>query len=492
MAPLGVQGVGVLPLRARPDSLRRGRNPPFLAGRSGGRGAVLRLRAPAVHVGGRLVGEEGELQALVGAEAGAGLVGEHGRYDLDPARNSHLHLLLRRRGARRVDQAVCRDGPAECRLELAGEGRPPPKVVGARHAAADALVRGAEAEEDLHELVAVEVAVRDLRAAAHALGLALEGGHPDHHLEEHAPHSPLVHLGRVRVVTHQQLRRAVPQRDKLAVHHHDVLALLGQPKVAQLGRPVGEHDDVARLDVLVHHPHRVDEVDGRDNVPRPQLGVPEGEPPVLLLDDGVEVADGPLHDEHPAVLGGAEHLDHKVGSPEGAHDVDLLLHCPENVAVADPGGAPVWPDAKVELALGAHDLENDAPTRPHVPGLVHRRKGTLAHHPPDLEILALKGPHLGALRVDAAQGTARACGRLFDAIRRRVALGLPFRPMPGRAAFPGADVNATALPHLLVRGRGRGHGPRTYPRAPTTLAEPLYSYTLPCPTKEGSLASPPW
>mmetsp|Transcript_18069 Transcript_18069/g.35299 ORF Transcript_18069/g.35299 Transcript_18069/m.35299 type:complete len:252 (-) Transcript_18069:561-1316(-) len=251
---------------------------------------------------------------MVGSHTLARLELEHRGDELGPVDQRHLQLLQGGRLAGRGHDAVVGDDAAEGALELAREGGPAAKVVGAREGAL--LLGGAQAQKDLHQLVAVEVAVRDLRAAAHALGLALERRHPDHHLQQHAPHPPLVHLGRVGVVAHQQLRRPVPQRDELAVHHHDVLPLLGEAKVAQLGGAVREHNHVARLDVLVHHPHRVDKVDGRNHVARPQLGVPEGETQALLLDDGVEVADGPLHDEHAAVLRGAEHLHDVLCRPQ--------------------------------------------------------------------------------------------------------------------------------------------------------------------------------
>mmetsp|Transcript_31627 Transcript_31627/g.77545 ORF Transcript_31627/g.77545 Transcript_31627/m.77545 type:complete len:735 (-) Transcript_31627:41-2245(-) len=425
-AGLGREAVHAVGVHQPRDGGRVWRHRGLLGAGGGGRGG-----------GNGLAREEGRVEDLRGGGPRGVGEGEHRGDEVVPLDVRLLHALGR--GGHAVGaEALGGDDALEHRVELAGEVGPAVEVVAAREGRA--LLRRADREEDLHQLVAVEVAVRDLGAAAHALGLSLERGHPDHHLEQHAPHPPLVHLRRVRVVAHQQLRRTVPERHQLPVHYHDVRALLGEPKVAQLGRAVGKDEHVGRLDVLVHDPQRVDVGRRRQHVLSPQFGVPKGQAGLLLLHDSVQVRDGALHHEDAAVLGRPEHLHDVRVPPQRVHDVDLLLHRAQHVPVAHGRRAPVGPRPEVELALGAHDLERDAHPRGEVLGLVHRRKRSLPDHAADLEIRALE------------YGERRLRGRGGLGARRLVLLGLGRR---GGDRIDRLSLHMPALDHFVVMQGGK-------------------------------------
>ncbi len=121
-------------------------------------------------------------------------------------------------------------------IELAGEDGPFAEVARARHAGQQRRVsRGAEGQEDFHQLVTVKVVVQNVVARADALGLSFEWGGADQHLEHDASHSPLVHLRGVVVVTHDKLGSTIPESDELSIYGNASPPFSSKTEITHLG-----------------------------------------------------------------------------------------------------------------------------------------------------------------------------------------------------------------------------------------------------------------
>eukprot|EP00961_Rhodomonas_salina_P199546 2691484-Rhodomonas_salina.2 len=142
--------------------------------------------------------------------------------------------------------AAVRDEAVEARLE-----RGPAAKVAVARVRLGVDGRGADDLEDATELVAVEVEVPVAAARARFLRVARERDAAHNHLEQDAAHGPVVDAAVVARATHQELWRAIPQRDDLTVHLHLSARRNGEAEVAQLCCALFIKQDIARLDVLV-------------------------------------------------------------------------------------------------------------------------------------------------------------------------------------------------------------------------------------------------
>mmetsp|Transcript_55559 Transcript_55559/g.130127 ORF Transcript_55559/g.130127 Transcript_55559/m.130127 type:complete len:390 (+) Transcript_55559:321-1490(+) len=213
--------------------------------------------------------------------------------------------------------------------------RPVHEVRFASHRLQVLRVRRAHRLKDARKLVRVEVDVTHVPARATCFGVSVEGNLAVQHLEHYDTNSPLVNLVRVHLGPHQELRRAVPQGQKLAVSHDLSFPLHRQAKVADLCVAVLSHEDVGRLHVLMDYTHGVDVLNCLQDLASPFANTTDWQVGPRLLDNAVDISAAVLHDQHASVIPLGEKPDNVGVVSAVLHDGDFLLETCDDILVQD-------------------------------------------------------------------------------------------------------------------------------------------------------------
>eukprot|EP00961_Rhodomonas_salina_P146037 1965686-Rhodomonas_salina.2 len=213
--------------------------------------------------------KEREVERLVCREAVLRDVGHEVRKGGSP-RPAHLSEVTRGHGVDVADGALIARVVHQ-RRERALLLRPCAEVIPARESGYFVVLWRSDEAKDSSELVLVVVDVRLAVACAGPRGVARQRHFPNEHLQNDTPDAPLVNERRVCPAPHYQLRRAVPERAELAIDLQIIRHAYCKPKIADLGFPVLENEDVRCLDVLVDDAALVDVRDRRQDVAAPLL-----------------------------------------------------------------------------------------------------------------------------------------------------------------------------------------------------------------------------